>query len=377
MDFQAIDNLFQTAEHMGVADLDKFLQDYKQGDDDLPKLCLHPSNMSLLHLAARIGNIELAEYLLKRCPRLVEMYDYPNRRSHDQTSLHYACAARQVEMAKLLLTRGADPIANGLWGTPLHTAAGTDSVELLSLLIEEDGVDVNQRAKVGREHGRGQTALHDAARYGQGEAVAFLLAHGADVNARYDEYSYATGKKYYFKLEERTALHDAAKGGHAEVAKLLLEHGAEVNASSGSKDGISTPIQMAMFRYRRTFKATQTPMDVWQVLGQHGADINVKDARGSSLLHTAAEICSLEKVKWLLEHGADANAERPDNTSVFRREISVLQGVKDRPRSKERAEVIALLKEHGARDSHRFLFVIIALAVVALLVLLWLLKRLT
>ena len=58
--------------------------------------------------------------------------------------------------------------------------------------------------------------LHTAARGGDIETVAALLAHGADVN----EYDSLGG----------TALHDAAWSGEAKIVELLIEHHADLNA---------------------------------------------------------------------------------------------------------------------------------------------------
>ncbi len=67
--------------------------------------------------------------------------------------------------------------------------------------------------------GDGFTALHFAAFFGQGDAVALLLARGADVDARGT--GWMTG----------TALNSAASRERAAIARQLLDAGADVNAT--------------------------------------------------------------------------------------------------------------------------------------------------
>jgi ankyrin len=65
---------------------------------------------------------------------------------------------------------------------------------------------------------KGPTALHLAVRQGHREAVATLIAHGANTNL--------------VDGEGKTALHVAAELGSHDLIKLLLLHGANVDATA-------------------------------------------------------------------------------------------------------------------------------------------------
>ena len=65
-------------------------------------------------------------------------------------------------------------------------------------------------------------SIHDAAGFGNIEAVKQHLAAGADVNAKNE----AKGGW--------TPLHFAAANGHKEIAELLIDNGADVNAKNDS-----------------------------------------------------------------------------------------------------------------------------------------------
>jgi hypothetical protein len=104
------------------------------------------------------------------------------------TPLHAAAAAYRVELARLLIGRGAEiGAANRRGAMPLHYAAdGTpgsprwdpEAQGATIVLLVEAGADVNAPDK------GGTTPLHRAVRNRCAAAVAALLDCGADVNAR-------------------------------------------------------------------------------------------------------------------------------------------------------------------------------------------------
>lgn len=124
------------------------------------------------------------------------------------TALISASAHSKIEIAKVLLTRGADPNGPGKdQSTPLQVAAYHGNVEILQMLIAA-GAQPNIA-----ESRYGYTPLAYASMKGHIEVVRLLLAAGADVN-----------QSIY---DGRTPMQLAAGHGYAEVVKLL-------RASSGS-----------------------------------------------------------------------------------------------------------------------------------------------
>lgn len=145
--------------------------------------------------------------------------------------------------------------------------------------------------------------LGHAAFFGHWKVCDFLLAHGANVNARVAD----TGE---------TPLHGAlAKAGRPYflyVVRLLVEHGADVNARTlpGRETG-------AFMRDVRT--KGETPLHraaayadeaTVQYLLAHGADREARDARGDSPLTWASEHLRPGPILALLAHGSHRISEK-------------------------------------------------------------------
>jgi len=127
---------------------------------------------------------------------------------------------------------------------------------------------------------RGQTLLHDAALVGAAELAAVLIRSGADPNAK--------------EAEGHTPLYRASTG---DVARVLLAAGASVDVPSGPTRG--TALHQTS---RRGY------VSVAQALLDHGATIDVRDAKEQTPLRRAVNCRQLEIVRLLVRHGADPKA---------------------------------------------------------------------
>lgn len=148
-----------------------------------------------------------------------------NRRSPDDLGyapLHIAASLGNIAMAEMLLRNGAAADVRDASGrTPLLVAAIAGHDEMMSLLIER-GADVNATV------GEGESLLMAVVSSRDVETAKRLLAVGAD----------PAGSE-----SGRTALHVAAQFGDAELVGLLLERGADPNAVEPSG---ATPLEVAL-----------------------------------------------------------------------------------------------------------------------------------
>ena len=148
--------------------------------------------------AAAVGNVPAVRHMLSTDQAAVD-----DRGPDGCTALHLAARFGQMEVARLLLGRGADPNAitlNGERVTPLYAAVLAKHRDTASLLLAL-GASPNSV-----QHG-GWTALHAAALNGDQAIVDMLQLRGADPTRPSDD--------------GRTAIDLAEQNGHGALAKVL------------------------------------------------------------------------------------------------------------------------------------------------------------
>lgn len=166
----------------------------------------------------------------------------PNSETHKgETPLMWAVWNGQIEIARLLLERGAD--ASSAPGTRALVIAVEDGLTDAAEMLLAHGADPNSR-----DH-RGWIPLHVAAGRGYVDLVSLLLAHGTRANTR-DE----TGS---------TALMSAARNGHVALAGELLKHQANPNlrdnegrtalslAVENGHDGVAALLRASISEYSK------------------------------------------------------------------------------------------------------------------------------
>lgn len=165
----------------------------------------------------------------------------------------------------------------------------------------------------------GDTPLDVAAQTGNVAMAEWLLAQGADVNAKADA--------------GWTALHWAVYWQHPAIADLLLRHQASVNARNSI--GIS-PLHWAAIRGNKGLAE--------RLLAAH-ADVNGGDNERRTPLHYATYWEHIEVVEVLIAHHADVNAHanadlHPHGIGATPLDVAELNG---------RFAIAKLLREHGAK----------------------------
>lgn len=121
--------------------------------------------------------------------------------------------------------------------------------------------------------------LHEAVFDGRTDIAAFLVAHGADVNAQ--------------GVFGDAPLHDVRDAG---LARLLLTSGARTDVSSNT---LGTPLHAAVMH--------SEPALV-RLLIEHGANVDAIDVNGSTPLHHAAGLGDLASARMLMNQGASVDA---------------------------------------------------------------------
>ncbi|KAF9811084.1 hypothetical protein SFRURICE_012483 [Spodoptera frugiperda] len=176
-----------------------------------------------LFVACRRGNVEIVEYLVHVCNADLEqrgVYEVPDDRSvHCVTPLWCAAVAGRLEVLRVLADAGADVDAGSDSGsTPVRSACFMTHLDVVRFLVSR-GADIH------RPNHNGGTCLINSVQ--SVRLCAYLLEHGAEVNAR--------------DTQLKTVLHYAIQEHRLETARLLLDHGADpLLASRAGDDALRT-----------------------------------------------------------------------------------------------------------------------------------------
>ena len=248
---------------------------------------------------------------------------------HQTLFMYGMCCDGQIDKVRLALGKGGNPNTNlGIKGlTALHVAAENNHEDVVALLLQQPGIDVNVRDNDGR------TALHCTAYNPRGSVAAILLQQpSVDVKAADNKGQTALHSavdaadpefKYVLRVlldhpgldvnvtdnDGWTALHVAVCNGHEDVVALLLDQpGIDVNAADNDEE--RTALHCAA---REGYLGV-----VSLLLHQPGTNVNGADAEGWTALHYAGCNGNEDVVALLLEQPSiDVNAIDLDGRTAF------------------------------------------------------------
>ena len=201
---------------------------------------------------------------------------------------------------------------------PLYHAAFIGFPEMVEHLILKYPQHVNAIS------GGAGTALHSvsASNAGHIEVLHSLLKYGADVDAR--------------GTSGMSALQLASVNGNSRVVDCLLDHGADPNFQDDDLWRL-TPVSLAAkFGY----------VEIVRLFLEYGANANLRDINGLTLLHHACSASGNSLVRLLLEHGATPNARDKKGRTPLHLVSSLLWHTDDVISS--RLEIARTLFAHGA-----------------------------
>ena len=275
-----------------------------------------PEATPLYHVSG-FGYRAMVEHLISKRPEDLTV------RGHYGTPLHAALSSGQADVALLLLGHCVDVDVRGMDDrTPLHMAVDHGLLEVTRILIGR-GASVNARDS------RDRTPLHPTLLARSStfddtyfDVVRYLLDHGADANAQSN-------------TEHSTPLHLASYFGGFKVAQLLLNRGVNINVRDAQ---CRTPLHEALTNLSNTVE--DYFVDAVRFLLDHGADVEAEDNNHSTPLHVISEYGNVGAARLLLEHGARVDALDKDHSTPLH--VASPRG---------NVEIARLLLEHGA-DVH-------------------------
>ncbi|UKZ50065.1 hypothetical protein TrVGV298_004321 [Trichoderma virens] len=227
-----------------------------QGDVETVSILLeHGADMSIyltsgervspLHKAARKGNVEMCDILLKHEPKLLDLQ--LEKGFMIESPLFAACHRKQKAVVRFLLDKGAkvDQVSHYYKESPLFTACDVGDLDIVKMILEAAPHMINV-----------PTVFYCT-------PLAFACSHG-----------------------------------NLDMVKLLIDAGAEMYLPNGS--GTTSA-------FSRIFEAKgDKPFKTLQLLLDNGLDLHALDNEtGLTVLGWAIIDAEARHVKWLLEHGAD------------------------------------------------------------------------
>lgn len=240
-----------------------------------------------------------------------------NKSDKDWTLLMYAGFHNKVEIAKFLLSKKANVNAVNAVGHSALFLACASNHEEMALLLLEYGADVN----LGKDE-NGTSSLQWALSYELNDLSSKLIDKGADVNTFCNETGRSVLMEAFFS--------DSIK---AAIAHRIIDLGADVRFTDPKYS--ETPLMLACMR--------NDSISVKKII-KKGANVNIESKAGYTALRYAAHNDSknpsllrylvskgaeindqnvplidavqsgnVQKVKFLIENGADINKRRPIN----------------------------------------------------------------
>ncbi|MEN8870164.1 MAG: ankyrin repeat domain-containing protein [Akkermansiaceae bacterium] len=357
-----------------------------------------PGDESPLHTASRTGKLECVKLLLNAGAKL------DAREHREQTPLMWAAADGHAEVVRYLLEKGAEfkkPLASGY--TPLLFAVRQGHSDVAKALIEK-GADVNEAAKVKKGRKRmsdGTSALILAVENGHFELASYLLTMGANANdlrSGYAPLHVLSWVRKSVKGDGDDGLPTPQGSGDLtslELVKILVKHGADPNLKLGGGGPRGTArvdrkeatpyllaAQTADLPFLKVLEEVgadpslanhcgttpllaaagmgvtapgeeaadlKSALEVVRYLVMQGADINVKDDRGETVMHAAAYKSAPKMMALLDELGADIKMWHQKNKSGWT-PLKITQGYRPgnfRPIEKSERALVVIMRKRG------------------------------
>ncbi|KAJ6654089.1 hypothetical protein lerEdw1_007453 [Lerista edwardsae] len=187
----------------------------------------------------------------------------------ESDSLLVTASGWSPSLTPLLMSGG--PVPLGGRSTLLHQAAAQGNVTLLSMLLNEEGLDINDFCE------DGYSALYSAAMNGHTDCVRLLLTSEAQVDP--------VDKNGF------TPLCSAVAQGHCECAELLIMYHADVNHAAERGE---TPLYLACGNGNN---------ECVRLLLEAGADRSTKTCNGWTPFHAAVDTGNVDCLRFLMYYG--------------------------------------------------------------------------
>lgn len=268
--------------------------------------------MTPLCLAAKLGNLEIVEFLLQNGAKPSVACTCVHR---NKAALHFACEnchADSAQIVEFLLNAGANLEQETFdFEKALHFACEFNNPPVVECLVQS-GADINCVNLDGKSPL--SLACSRQKNVQSLSIIKFLIDSGADVNnsdgmqnihpvrlliqnKNLEAVQYLIDKELL--SENENFLTDAVLTSNPDMVKLLIDHQNNINRT------------YSLFELTPLHQACMSPVvspEIVEILLTHGANPNVKSKTQETPLHYACQKGNVQKVVLLLKFGANVNS---------------------------------------------------------------------
>lgn len=255
-------------------------------------LSITKDKLTPLHMSIIYGNSDITGYLLSH----TDLVDPSVVGQKQSTPLHIAASENNTEAIALLLEHKANPNAqNIVRNTPLMLAIDRGHQDAIDMLLPHTNLTTVNKAGIG--------ACAKAAEKGDLKTLKKLYERGVDIDRQSNS--------------ELTPLIVACHTGNVPVVKFLLQT-KKVNLDTFTKSGFS-PLRAAMAKGNT---------EILELLLSAGANPEVTNNYGDTLLHTAANKGDIDSVKALSRYAnidaQNENGHTPLHIALIGKKVAVM-----------------------------------------------------
>ncbi len=254
-----------------------------------------PGGMTALSYASRDGRLNIVQMLLAAGADLKR--DDVNKIS----PFAMAITNNHMELAQFLLERGADVTERDNWGrTPLWEA------------VEMRNLETGRSGRIGVDR---EKVL---------SLIQAIVARGADVNARTTEipplrrFLMGLGDLSWVDFTGQTPFLRAALSGDVTVMKLLLAHGADPNIPTVAGSTALMAAAGINWMGGQTYtESKESLMEAVKICLDHGADVNAENSMGLRAIFGAVNRGSDDIVQLLVDKGAQIDLKDKEGRTLM------------------------------------------------------------
>ena len=275
-------NILHVASLFGHLSIVSYLMDNKYYDID----SVTCDGYTSLQMAASKGHGDIVKYLLS------EKRANPNIITCSGESL-LSCAAQsgKLEVVKYVVKNGADVLHRTKFKTILHSAAGSDSADVIAFVLTKIKIlcgDISPY--VNAPDNKGDTPLIGALKLGYINAISELMKYKPNLHCQNNA--------------GETALHCAVNLGDVNIVQLLLDHGAD--ATMTTRDDESC-LNYALDLLQKT-KDKVSYFEIINILKFAKNNVSQQNKNSKSPLHQAVIDDDIAMIKSLVDKKCDINA---------------------------------------------------------------------